>query len=49
MIVKTAKGWKVVSESGKNLSKDNLSREQAEARLKQVERYKKMKLNKKGK
>ena len=47
MIVKTAKGFKVVSERGKNLSKDNLTREQAEARLAQVEMFKKMALKKK--
>ena len=47
MIVKTAKGWKVVSESGKNLSKDDLTRARAEARMAQVERFKAMALKKK--
>ena len=41
MIVKTSKGYKVVSESGKNLSKPNLTKEQAQKRLAQVEYFKK--------
>ena len=40
MIKKTAKGYKVISESGKNLSKSNLTKLQAEKRLKQVEWFK---------
>ena len=40
MIVKTKSGYKVVSESGKNLSKPNLSKQQADKRLKQVEYFK---------
>lgn len=40
MIVKTSKGYKVVSEKGKNLSKDNLSKAAAEKRLAQVEYFK---------
>ena len=40
MIVKTSKGFKVKSESGKNLSKPGLSKGQAEKRLKQVEWFK---------
>lgn len=40
MIVKTKKGYKVVSESGKALSKDNLTKKEAEKRLKQVEYFK---------
>jgi hypothetical protein len=40
MIVKTRQGYQVRSESGRNLSKPNLSRAQAEARLAQVERFK---------
>ena len=40
-IVKTRKGYKVVSEStGKNLSKDNLTKEQAQKRLREVEVFK---------
>ena len=39
-IVKTPKGFKVKSESGKNLSKPTLSKAQAEKRLKQVEWFK---------
>jgi hypothetical protein len=39
MIVKTSKGHQVKSEGGKNLSKPNLSKEEAEARLAQVERF----------
>jgi len=44
MIVKTKQGYQVKSESGKPLSKPNLTKEQAEKRLKQVEYWK----NKKG-
>ena len=40
MIKKTSKGCQVVSESGKPLSKPNLTREQAQKRLAQVEYYK---------
>ncbi len=48
MIVKTAKGWKVVSEKGKPLSRDDLSRVEAEERLKEVERFKKQEKDVKG-
>ena len=41
MIKKTGKGYKVTSESGKNLSKPNLSRAEAIKRLQQVEYFKK--------
>jgi hypothetical protein len=40
MIVKAGGGYRVKSESGKNLSKPGLSREQAERRLRQVEYFK---------
>lgn len=40
MIKKTSKGYQVVSESGKHLSKPNLTKEQAQKRLAQVEYYK---------
>ena len=40
MIVKTKQGYQVKSEAGKNLSKPNLSKKQAEKRLKQVEYFK---------
>lgn len=40
MIRKTAKGYQVKSEKGKNLSADNLTKEQAKKRLKQVEYFK---------
>ena len=40
MIQKTKSGYIVKSESGKPLSKPNLSKQQAEKRLKQVEYYK---------
>ena len=40
MIVKNKSGYQVKSEKGKNLSKPNLTKEQAEKRLKQVEYYK---------
>lgn len=40
MIKKTKSGYKVTSESGKNLSKINLTKEQAHKRLRQVEYFK---------
>lgn len=40
MIKKTSKGYKVTSEKGKNLSKDTLTKKQAEKRLAQVEYFK---------
>jgi len=40
MIRKTAKGYKVVSQSGKNLSRPNLTHAQAVKRLMQVEWFK---------
>lgn len=40
MIKKTKSGYKVTSESGKNLSKPNLSKKQAVKRLQQVEYFK---------
>lgn len=40
MIRKTSSGYKVVARSGKALSKPNLSREQAQKRLRQVEYFK---------
>lgn len=40
MIKKTAKGYQVKSEEGKNLSKPNLTRQEAEKRLRQVEYFK---------
>ena len=40
MIVKSKGGYKVKSESGKNLSKGGLSKGQAEKRLEQVEYWK---------
>jgi len=40
MIKKTKQGYQVKSESGKNLSKPNLTKKQAEKRLKQVEYFK---------
>ena len=40
MIAKTSKGYQVKSEGGKNLSKPNLSKRQAKARLRQVEYFK---------
>lgn len=43
MIRKTASGYQVKSESGKNLSKPGLSKAQAEKRLAQVEMFKHMK------
>lgn len=40
MIVKSGKGYKVVSHSGKNLSRPNMTKEQAMRRLRQVEYFK---------
>lgn len=40
MIVKSKGGYKVKSESGKNLSKGGLSKSQAKKRLQQVEYFK---------
>lgn len=40
MITKTKQGYQVKSEKGKNLSKPNLSKVEAEKRLKQVEYFK---------
>jgi len=40
MIKKTAKGYIVKSESGKNLSKPNLTKKAAVKRLRQVEWFK---------
>jgi hypothetical protein len=42
MIRKTGEGFQVKSEGGKNLSKPNLTKEQAEKRLAQVEMFKHM-------
>ena len=39
-IKKTTKGYEVKSESGKNLSKPNLTKEEAKKRIKQVEYFK---------
>lgn len=40
MIKKTKKGYEVVSEKGKKLSKDNLSKEGAKKRLREIEYFK---------
>ena len=40
MITKTKQGYQVKSEKGKPLSKPNLTKNEAEKRLKQVEYYK---------
>ena len=40
VIKKTSQGQQVVSKSGKPLSKPNLSKSEAKARLRQVEYYK---------
>lgn len=40
MIKKTGSGYKVLSESGKKLSKNDLTRAEAEKRLRQVEYWK---------
>lgn len=41
MIIRSGKGYKVKSESGKNLSKSGLTKKQAVKRLQQVEYFKK--------
>lgn len=41
MIKKTSQGYKVTSESGKNLSASNLTKQQAAKRLGQIEYFKK--------
>lgn len=43
MIIKTKRGYVVKSESGKNLSQPDLTKEQAEERLAQIERMKNIK------
>lgn len=40
MIKKTSQGYKVTSESGKNLSKSNLTKGEAQKRIRQVEFFK---------
>ena len=40
MIRKTSKGYKVISEEGKNLSGEDLSLEEAKKRLRQIEYFK---------
>ncbi len=40
MIRKTKEGYKVISETGKNLSSNNLSHEEAVKRLQQIEYFK---------
>ena len=40
MIIKTKNGYQVKSEKGKNMSKPNLTKQEAEKRLKQVEYFK---------
>ncbi len=40
MIRKTKQGYQVLSESGKPLSKKNLTKKEAELRLKQIEIFK---------
>lgn len=42
MIRKTSEGYKVVSESGKNLSKSDLTEGQAEKRIAMVEYFKRL-------
>lgn len=40
MIVKTSQGYQVKSESGKKLSKADLTKRQAQRRLRQIEYFK---------
>jgi len=40
VIRKTSQGYKVVSEKGKNLSRKDLTKEEAEHRLRQIEYFK---------
>ena len=46
MIIKTKNGYQVVSDKGKALSKDNLTKKQAKERLREVEFFKRHKTNK---
>jgi len=46
MIKRTSKGYQVKSESGKNLSKPNLTKAEADKRLAEVEMFKHMKRGK---
>lgn len=48
MIKVTQNGYQVVSEKGKPLSKDNLTKDQAEQRLKEIESFKHIKKGKKN-
>ena len=48
MIVRTSKGWQVRSEKGKNLSADDLSKDEAKKRLAMVEFFKRSKKGRKG-
>lgn len=41
MITKTKSGYQVKSEKGKNMSKPNLTKQEAQKRLKQIEYFKK--------
>ena len=43
MVKKTSSGYQVKSQTGKNLSKPNLTKKQAEKRLSQVEYFKRTK------
>jgi hypothetical protein len=43
MIKKTSKGYQVVSEKGKPLSKPNLTKKEAEKRLSEIEYFKQKK------
>lgn len=44
VIKKTSKGYQVKSEKGKNMSKPNLTKEQAKKRLQMIEMFKNMKM-----
>lgn len=48
MIVKTPRGYQVRSERGKPLSKDDLTEQEAQERLKEVERFKAVEKTVKG-
>lgn len=45
MIIKTKNGYRVVSEKGKALSKDNPTKKQSKGRLREVEFFKRHKSN----
>lgn len=48
MIIQTENGWQVVSKTGKPLSKDNLTEEEAKKRLREIHAFKYMRAHQVG-